>query len=72
MPGRVEAHTVRAMDTPCELARETWSRYFDELGSELRNADVSIEVIAAGSARQLEAGTLARQALSYDRRAFVG
>jgi hypothetical protein len=37
------------------------------VGTELRNADVSIEVIAAGE-RQLEAANLALQALSYDRR----
>ena len=41
------------MDTSCELARETWSRYFDELGSELRSGDVSIEVSAAPGAAQL-------------------
>lgn len=55
------------MDTTFELAPETWSRYFDEVGTELLNADVSIEVIAAGE-RQLEASRLALQALSYDRR----
>lgn len=41
------------MDTTFELAPETWSRYFDEVGTELLNADVSIEVIAAGE-RQFE------------------
>lgn len=55
------------MDTTFELAPEKWSRYFDEVGTELLNADVSIEVIAAGE-RQLETSSLALQTLCYDRR----
>lgn len=55
------------MDTTRELSPETWGRYFDEVGAELMNADVSIEIITAGE-RQLEASNLALQALSYDRR----
>jgi hypothetical protein len=55
------------MDTTCELPPDTWSRYFDEVGRELMNADVSIEIITAGEGR-LEAADLALQALSYDGR----
>ena len=55
------------MDTTCELSPDTWSRYFEEVGSELMNVNVSIEIITAGE-RQLEARNLALQALSYDRR----
>jgi hypothetical protein len=36
------------MNEPCELAREVWASYFDEVGAELMNADVSIEIITAG------------------------
>ena len=54
------------MDTTCELSPETWSRYFDEVSTELLNADVSIDVIVGGE-RQREARHLALQALSYDR-----
>jgi hypothetical protein len=56
------------MEATRELARETWSEYFDALSRELLNAPVSIEVIAAPGPPVVEAEHLALQALTYDRR----
>jgi hypothetical protein len=56
------------MEATRELARETWSEYFDALSKELLNAPVSIAVIATPGPPVIEAERLALQALTYDRR----
>ncbi len=55
------------MDATRELARETWSKYFDELSKELLHAPVSIEIIGTEEP-MVEASRLALLALAYDRR----
>lgn len=51
-----------------ELAHETWSEYFDAVNLEMPGAEVSIEIIPRPGATVIEAGRLALQALTYDRR----
>jgi hypothetical protein len=50
-----------------ELARETWSQYFDALSKELLHVPVSIE-IEGPEEPMVEASHLALLALAYDRR----
>lgn len=54
-----------------ELARETWSEYFDALSSELRHAPVSIEIYEHVGSPAVEAERLVLQTLTYDRREDV-
>lgn len=56
------------MEATRELARETWSEFFDALSKELLNAPVSIEVIATPGSPVVEAKRMALHALAYDRR----
>ena len=51
-----------------ELARESWTRFLDEVSMELFNAEVSVEIIGAPGASQREVDGLALQALGYDGR----
>lgn len=51
-----------------ELARETWSEYFDALSTELLNAPVSLEIVGGPGPPLIEASHLALLALTYDRR----
>ncbi len=54
-----------------ELARETWSEYFDALSKELLNAPVSVEIIGTPDPPVLQASHLALLARTYDRREDV-
>ncbi len=59
------------MDYSRELAHETWSEYFDAVNLEMPGAEVSIEIIPRPGRSVIEAGRLALQALTYDRRGDV-
>ncbi|HEY7633543.1 MAG TPA: DUF5335 family protein [Thermoleophilaceae bacterium] len=54
-----------------ELAPEQWAPFLDRVSEELRNAEVSIEIIGAPGPRQVQAHNLALQTLAYDRRGDV-
>jgi multidrug efflux pump subunit AcrA (membrane-fusion protein) len=59
------------MEYSRELSHETWSEYFDAVNLEMPGAEVSIEIIPRPGRSQIEAGRLALQALTYDRRGDV-
>jgi hypothetical protein len=56
------------MEPTRELAPDSWSHYLDSVSDDLRNQQISIEIIAAPRPPRVEATGLALQFLSYDRR----
>ena len=56
------------MQATRELARETWSKYFDHVSDDLLNRVISIEIVDAGRPPAVEASRMALQLLTYDRR----
>lgn len=56
------------MEPTQELARESWSEYFDLISDELLNRAISIEIVESPNPPVVEAKGLALQLLTYDRR----
>jgi hypothetical protein len=54
-----------------ELEPDSWSHYLDSVSDDLRNQQISIEIIVAPRPPRVEATGLALQFLSYDRRGDV-